>query len=110
MALSCYSLPETAGAQLPAKTALISIKHFDDTQPVLQATTMKFPALALMAMFIFCTGAYAKAGSHSVRGHITKKGSYVQPHHATNRDRTRANNWSHRGNANPYTGKNGTRN
>ena len=48
-------------------------------------------------------------GSHSVRGHVTKKGTYVPPHHATNRDSTRKNNWSHKGNVNPYTGKEGTK-
>jgi len=48
-------------------------------------------------------------GSHAVRGHVTKKGSYVQPHRATNRDSTKANNYSHKGNVNPYTGKKGTK-
>lgn len=49
-------------------------------------------------------------GSHSVRGHVTKRGTYVAPHHATNRDNSTKNNWSHKGNANPYTGKSGTKN
>ncbi len=53
--------------------------------------------------------AIAKGGSHSVRGHVTKKGTYVQPHHATNRDNTKANNWSQKGNVNPHTGKEGTK-
>ena len=54
--------------------------------------------------------ALAKPGSHSVKGHVTKHGTYVAPHHATNRDRTKLNNWSTKGNTNPYTGKKGTKN
>lgn len=54
-------------------------------------------------------GVAAKGGSHSVRGHVTKNGTYVQPHHATNRDSTKANNYSQKGNVNPYTGKEGTK-
>lgn len=48
------------------------------------------------------------AGSHSVRGYTRKDGTYVAPHHATNPDSSRSNNWSSRGNVNPYTGKIGT--
>lgn len=44
-----------------------------------------------------------------VRGHVTKKGSYAQPHQRTNPDRSRANNYSSKPNVNPYTGKAGTR-
>lgn len=54
-------------------------------------------------------GAIAKGGSHSVRGHVTKNGTYVTPHRATNPDRAKSNNWSQKGNANPYTGKEGTK-
>jgi hypothetical protein len=48
-------------------------------------------------------------GSHSVSGHTTKNGTYVPPHHATNPDNTKSNNWSQKGNVNPYTGKEGTK-
>lgn len=50
-----------------------------------------------------------KGGSHSVRGYVTKKGAYVAPHHATNPNGTQHDNWSARGNVNPYTGKAGTK-
>ena len=49
-------------------------------------------------------------GPVRVRGHITKKGTYVAPHYRSAPDRSRFNNWSTRGNVNPYTGKVGTRN
>ena len=48
-------------------------------------------------------------GSHSVAGHVRSNGSYVQPHHATNPNGTKADNWSTRGNVNPYTGQPGTK-
>ena len=50
------------------------------------------------------------SGSHSstyVRGYY-RSGSYVQPHHRSGRDGYHNNNWSVKGNVNPYTGKPGT--
>jgi len=49
------------------------------------------------------------AGSHRVRGHVTKRGTYVQPHRQTNPDGTKLNNWSTKGNVNPNIGKLGTK-
>lgn len=46
---------------------------------------------------------------HSVRGYTRRDGTYVAPHHATNPNGTRADNWSTRGNVNPFTGRLGTR-
>lgn len=63
-------------------------------------------------MGVFAKGSSGKSGSggsHSVRGHTTKKGTYVQPHRQTNPDNSKANNWSHKGNVNPNTGKEGTK-
>lgn len=65
--------------------------------------------IILIALCALSMGAIAKGGSHSVRGHVTKKGAYVQPHRATNPDKSKANNWSHKGNVNPYTGKKGSK-
>lgn len=44
-----------------------------------------------------------------VRGHSTKGGSFVQPHVRTGPDSTQRNNWSSKGNTNPYTGKAGSK-
>jgi hypothetical protein len=52
----------------------------------------------------------SSGGSHSVRGHTTRQGTYVPPHRATNPDSTKRNNWSHKGNLNPYTAKPGGKN
>jgi len=45
-----------------------------------------------------------------VRGHYRSDGTYVQPHYRSDPDNRTDNNWSHRGNTNPYTGKKGTKN
>ena len=45
---------------------------------------------------------------HAVRGHTRKDGTYVKPHRATNQNQTQRDNFSTRGNVNPYTGKPGT--
>lgn len=67
-------------------------------------------ALALSMGAIAKGSGHVKSGSHTVSGHVTKNGTYVQPHHATNRDSTKANNYSQKGNVNLYTGKEGTKN
>jgi hypothetical protein len=51
-----------------------------------------------------------RGGSHYVSGHVTRTGTYVQPHHATNPNSTKLDNWSTKGNMNPYTGQAGTKN
>ena len=50
--------------------------------------------------------------SHSatnVRGYTRKDGTYVAPHQRSTRDGDFKNNWSTKGNQNPNTGKEGTR-
>ena len=49
------------------------------------------------------------SGSHSTRGYTRGNGTYVAPSHATNPNRTQRDNYSARGNLNPYTGKAGTK-
>jgi hypothetical protein len=66
--------------------------------------------IALIAALALGLGAPTSAkSSHGVRGYTKKDGTYVAPHRATNRDNSKANNWSHKGNTNPYTGKQGTK-
>jgi len=69
---------------------------------------MKSIALFLAAFAISISA--SAAGSHSVKGHVTKKGVYVAPSRATSPDKTRSNNYSNKGNVNPYSGKKGTKN
>lgn len=48
-------------------------------------------------------------GSHSVSGYTRSNGTHVGSYKATNRDATRNDNYSTKGNINPYTGKLGTK-
>ena len=68
----------------------------------------------LIILSLFSSPAFAKrtgsgGGSHSVKGHVHKDGTYVQPHRATNPNHTQRDNWSSKPNSNPYTGKPGTK-
>lgn len=47
--------------------------------------------------------------NHVVHGYTKKDGTVVQSYHATNPDHTRNDNYSTRGNVNPYTGTDGTK-
>ena len=62
-----------------------------------------------LAIVLCVVPTLAQAGSHRTAGYVTKRGTYVAPHYATNPNRTRVDNWSSRPNVNPYTGKRGTR-
>ncbi len=48
-------------------------------------------------------------GVHTVRGYTRRNGTVVAPYHATNRNGTKRDNFSTKGNVNPYTGKPGTK-
>lgn len=48
----------------------------------------------------------AEAASYT-RGYIRSNGTYVQPHFKSTRDNSFNNNWSTKGNYNPYTGSKG---
>lgn len=55
-------------------------------------------------------GSFSVASGHTlVNGYVTKNGAFVAPHFRTDRDNTMMNNFSTKGNYNPYTGKKGTK-
>lgn len=62
---------------------------------------------ALILLAVISAPAIAQ-GSHAVRGYNRADGTYVQPHMQTNPNETKLDNWSTRGNSNPYTGREGT--
>lgn len=66
--------------------------------------------IVLIALCALSIGAIAKGGSHAIRGHVTKKGTYVATSRATNPNSTKRDNYSYKGNVNPATGKTGTKN
>jgi len=49
----------------------------------------------------------AVAGDTYVKGYYRKDGTYVQPHYRSDPDGNQYNNWSTKGNTNPYTGQPG---
>ena len=68
-------------------------------------------ALLAAAIAVACALPLSEAsaqGSTQRRGYVTRNGVYVPPSHQTKPDGTKANNWSTRGNVNPYTGRQGT--
>ena len=54
-------------------------------------------------------GTGSNSNSHTRQGYTTSTGTYVPPSHATNPNSTTSDNYSTRGNLNPYTGAVGTR-
>lgn len=58
--------------------------------------------------FLFMVATVLAQDVH-VRGYFRSDGTYVQPHYRSAPNRTTLDNWSTRGNVNPYTGQVGTR-
>lgn len=56
------------------------------------------------------SGTGSSSRSVSVRGYTKKNGTYVAPAKRSYGDRTQRNNYTTKGNTNPYTGKSGSRN
>lgn len=54
-------------------------------------------------------GHSSTGGSHSIKGYVKKDGTYVAPSNATNPNHSKYDNWSTKGNVNPYSGKDGTK-
>jgi hypothetical protein len=63
--------------------------------------------LTALLLTIAVAPAFA-GGSTYVKPHFQKDGTFVQGHQRTNPDATQYNNWSTKGNTNPYTFKPGT--
>ncbi len=66
----------------------------------------KILCLSLVILLGFTSVVFAK--TVHVRGSATKSGTYRQPHNKTSPNKTKFDNWSTKGNVNPYTGKKGT--
>lgn len=74
---------------------------------------LSFILIALLSLSLFASDSFAKSrsygGSSYVRGYTKKNGTYVQPHYRTSPNRTKLDNYSTKGNTNPYTRKEGTK-
>lgn len=78
----------------------------------MRRTMLVLPLLLIataLAQDAFARGGGGHGGNVSVRGYTRSDGTYVAPHMRSAPDGNFSNNWSTRGNTNPYTGKEGTR-
>lgn len=67
---------------------------------------MKYLLLAIGLLFL---SAPAIAADTLVNGYYKSNGSYVKPHFRSKANNTTYDNYSTRGNTNPYTGRRGTK-
>jgi hypothetical protein len=74
------------------------------------AGALALVATGAQAQYVGTYGTGSNPSSHSVQGHVTNSGAYVQPYQATNPNSTQRDNYSATGNVNPNTGAVGTRN
>jgi hypothetical protein len=66
----------------------------------------RFLSLFVGLSILFSTFGFAVADARvSVSGYYRKSGTYVAPHYRSDPDTSFSNNWSTKGNYNPYTGK-----
>ncbi|AEI37904.1 hypothetical protein ZMO02_13580 [Zymomonas mobilis subsp. pomaceae] len=56
------------------------------------------------------TSSYSAPREHYTHDYYRQNGTHVNGYHATNPNSTKMDNWSTRGNVNPYTGQLGTKN
>ena len=66
----------------------------------------KIVVATLLVMFLLVFAPYTDARVR-VRGYTRSNGTYVMPHYRTNPNRIKYDNWSAKGNTNPYSGKKG---
>jgi len=70
---------------------------------------MNIKRLMLAGLFLAFFNNISEAGTVRNRGGITKSGTYRKPHYKTSPNQSKGDNWSTKGNRNPYTGKKGTK-
>lgn len=68
---------------------------------------LSFIALLLLVSFSLVSVSSAEALKR-VKGYTTKKGTYVAPHFKSSPNKSKFDNFSTKGNVNPFTGKKGT--
>jgi hypothetical protein len=68
---------------------------------------MKKLILSIMIAFMFLSITAGVEAYTYVRGYYRSSGTYVQPYYRTSPNYTRLDNWSTKGNYNPYTGSRG---
>lgn len=69
---------------------------------------MKNLLLTILSVLLLSLAGVVHADQH-VSGYHSKSGKYVSSYKRTSKDYTQRNNYSSKGNYNPYTGKKGTK-
>jgi hypothetical protein len=64
---------------------------------------------SLAVLLILMAIASTAIATVDVDGYTKQDGTYVRPHHRSDPNNTTNDNWSTKGNTNPYTGKAGTK-
>ena len=64
--------------------------------------------LKILILFTLFLPSMSLARDVAVDGYYKSNGTYVQPHHRSSPNNTTSDNYSHKGNVNPYTGQKGT--
>lgn len=67
---------------------------------------MKYATSCFLAAGLLFSG--SALSDTYVQGHYTNNGSYVQPYHRSDSNNTVRDNYSYKGNSNPYTGQSGS--
>lgn len=65
--------------------------------------------LITLIVFFFTIGVSSAQAATRVRGYYRSNGTYVNSYYRSNNNRYRYDNYSSKGNYNPYTGKKGYR-
>ncbi|ALV24941.1 hypothetical protein CIG2463D_1373 [Campylobacter iguaniorum] len=60
--------------------------------------------------FLVAVCGLSVANAEYVQGHYRSNGTYVDGYHRSDRDSSKLNNYSTKGNTNPYTGERGSHN
>ena len=75
--------------------------------------TMKKSLFSLILVLVLGLGLFANSSevdaATRVKGYYRSNGTYVQPHYRSSPNSSRYDNYSTKGNYNPYSGKRGTR-
>ena len=71
---------------------------------------MKKLFISLIIVLALLSNAVPSYSATKVRGYTKKSGTHVASHHRSDKNSTKSDNWSTKGNVNPYTGKKGTKN
>lgn len=65
--------------------------------------------IMILTLIALAFGASELQAQTYVNGYYKSDGTYVQPHYRSNPNSTTLDNWSTKGNINPYTGEKGTK-